>query len=63
MKFQSHLAFSLILLKTINFNFIMDIVIHIYLEDFHDTNILLSIKINRLVNFKSLLSNIQFASL
>jgi hypothetical protein len=41
----------------------MDIVIHIYLKDFHDTNVLLSMKIYPLVNFKFLLSNIQFTLL
>jgi hypothetical protein len=62
-KFWIHLTSSLTLSTTINFDSIVNLVIHIYLEDFHDIATLPSVKIYPLVDFKFLISDIQLASL
>jgi hypothetical protein len=62
-KFQSHFNFSPTLSKAINSNTIVDLAMQVYLEDFKKTVALLVIKINPLVNFKSLVTYIQLTSL
>jgi len=54
---------SPVLSKTIDYDSIMDLVIHICLEDFDDTITPPSVKIYPLVDFRSLVLDIQLASL
>jgi len=49
--------------RTINFNSIVVLVIHVFLDNFHNTAALPSVKIYSLVDFESLVSDIQLISL
>jgi hypothetical protein len=59
-KFQSHSTSSSTLSRTINSNSIIDLMIHFYLENFYDTIASSSVKIYPLVDFKSLVLNINW---
>ena len=62
-KLQSHLASFLALLRVINFDSIINLVIHICLENFYEISIPLSVTTYLLMNFKFLMWDIQLASL
>ena len=57
-KFRSHSASSVVLSNAINSDSIVDLEIHVCLEDFHYTISLPSVKINPLVNLESTVSDI-----
>jgi hypothetical protein len=57
-KSQSHSTFSPTLSEEINFDYILDLTIHVFLEEFHDTTTLLSVKPYPLVDLKSLVLEI-----
>ena len=57
-KFLSHSASFDVLSNAMNFDSMVDRAIHVYLEDFHDTATLPSVKINQLVDLESNVSNI-----
>jgi hypothetical protein len=60
---QRNFASSPALLRVINSDSIMDLAIHVYLECFNDTFIPPNMKTYPLVNFESLVSDINLASL
>lgn len=62
-KLQSHSASSPILSKAINSDFIVNLAMHVCLEDFQETAAPLRVKTYPLVDFESVVSDIQFASL
>jgi hypothetical protein len=53
-KFQNYLVFFEALSKIINFDCIMDLAIHIFLEEFQEIGARSSLKSYRLVDFESL---------
>jgi hypothetical protein len=57
-KYQSQLTSSPTLSRVIKFNFIVNFVIYVCLEDFHNTTAPPSVKTYPLVDFKYLVSNI-----
>jgi hypothetical protein len=57
-KFQSHSSSYLAFIMSKKIDFIVDLVIHIYLEDFYDLVAQPNVKKYPLVNFKSLMSDI-----
>ena len=61
-KWRSHCASSPALSKDINFDSILDLVMQVCMEDFQDTTAPPRVKTYPLVNFESLVSDIQFAS-
>jgi hypothetical protein len=60
-KFQTHFAFSLAMSKATSSNSIIDLVMHVCLEDFQKTAPLI-VKINPLIDFESLVLNIKLVS-
>ena len=62
-KLWSHSASSPALSKAINLDYIVDLAIHVCLDDFHDIATPPIVNIYPLVDFESLVSDIQFASL
>ena len=61
-KWRSHSAFSPTLSKAMNFDSIVDLAMQVCLEDFQDIAAPPRVKIYPLVDFESLVSDIQFAS-
>jgi hypothetical protein len=61
--FQSHFDFSPTLSKAINSNTIVDLAMQVCLEDFKETVAFLVIKMNPLVDFKSLVTYIRLTLL
>ena len=61
-KWRSYSASSSALSKAINSNSIVDLAKQVYFEDFQDTVAPPTVKTYPLVDFESLVSNIQFAS-
>jgi hypothetical protein len=62
-KLQSHLASSLALLRVINSDSIIDLVIHVCLENFYETSTPPNVKTYPLMNFEFLVWDIKLASL
>ena len=62
-KLRSHSASSPVLSNAINSDSIVDLAMHVCLEDFQETAALSKVKTYPLVDFESLVSDIQFASL
>ena len=61
-KWQSHFASSLVLSKAMNFDSIVDLAMQVCLEDFQDTAAPPRVKTYPLMDFESLVSDIQFVS-
>ena len=62
MKWQSHSAYSPALFEAMNSESIVDLAMQVCLEDFQDTATPPRVKTYPLVDFKSLVADIQFAS-
>ena len=60
---RSHSASSVALSKAMNSNSIVDLAMHVYLEDFQETAAPSKVNTYSLMDFKSFISDIQFASL
>jgi len=61
--YQNYSASFLSLSKVINFDFIVEWIMHVYLKDFQDIAVPLRVKMYQLVDFDFSKSAIQFASL
>ena len=60
---RSHSASSVTLSKAMNSDFIVDLTMQVYLEDFNETTAPPRVNTYPLVDFESFISEIQFASL